>query len=130
MDLSPQAYAAIHEDDPQGTPDRPRPMSWQLATCPRLGNVRLQYQTQANPWWTSLWVRAATRPVTKVEVKSANHADFFALRRETNGTWNDDGGFGMGSFELRISAEGAAAPLSAKFDGFTAGALVDTGMQF
>ncbi len=37
-------------------------------------------------------------------MKSANHANFFTLRRETDGTLNDDvGGFGAGPFTLRIT---------------------------
>jgi len=51
-----------------------------------------------------LLVRNPRIPVTKVEVKSANHASFFELRRETDGTLNDDGGSGSGPFTLRITA--------------------------
>ena len=55
-------------------------------------------------WWTSLWVRNQRVPLASVEVQSANHSDFFMLRRETDGTLNDDGGFGEGEFTLRLTA--------------------------
>ncbi len=129
MDVSPEAYDFLYEADPNATPDNPRPMSWQLAKCPEQGNIWLQYQELANPWWTSLWVRNAVLPFEKVEVKSTNHADFFELRRETDGTLNDDGGFGEGPFELRFTAADGQV-ISQSFDSFSAGALVDSGVQF
>jgi expansin (peptidoglycan-binding protein) len=104
-------------------------MTWQLAKCANVGNIELQYQELANPWWTSLWVRNSTLPLEKVEVKSKNHSAFFALRRETDGTLNDDGGFGEGPFELRFTAVDGQV-LSQSFDMFSGGALVDSGVQF
>lgn len=131
MDLSPEAYAAIHEDDPQGTSSNPRPMSWQLARCAggSSASLALQWQTQANPYWTSFWVRNAALPLAKVEVKSSKHAAFFALRRETDGTWNDDGGFGEGAFTLRFTAT-TGEVVTADFTTFTAGATESTSVQF
>lgn len=129
MDLSPEAYQAIHEDDPMGTPANPRPMTWQLAKCPAGGRIHLQYQTQANTDWTSLWVRNARLPLERVQVRSARHASFFPLRRETDGTWNDDSGFGSGAFTLElISTSGVT--LSQEFQTFAPGALVETSLQF
>lgn len=128
MDLSPQAYAAIHEEDPQGTDSNPRPMAWQLARCADLGPVVLQYQTEANPYWTSLWVRNGRLPIDTLEVKSKNHASFFSLRRETDGTFNDDSGFGEEAFTLRITGRGGVTT-EQQFNGFEPGALVTSQMR-
>ncbi len=130
LDLSPEAYAAIHQDDPQGTSANPRPMTWQLAKCPSsTGPLRLQYQTQANPFWTSLWVRTPRVPVDRVEVQSARHASFTALRRGSDGTWTDASGFGEGAFTLRVTSIGGAA-VTQTFSSFQPGTLVDTTVQF
>lgn len=130
MDLSPEAYAALHEEDPMGTPANPRPMTWQQVVCPDANKmVILQYQTQANAYWTSLWVRNPRLPLSKVEVKSSRHADFFSLRRETDGTWNDDGGFGEGAFTLRFTSTSGQV-LTQDFSAFEPGALVTTSVQF
>ena len=129
LDLSPEAYQAIHQEDPMGTPANPRPMTWQLAKCAAGSTIRLQYQTQANPDWTSLWVRNPRLPIDRLEVQSSRHAAFFSLRRETDGTWNDDSGFGAGAFTLKLTGRGGAV-LTQKFDDFQPGALVPTAMQF
>jgi expansin (peptidoglycan-binding protein) len=124
MDLSPEAYDAIHENDPQG-----RPMTWQLAKCAGPNNVFFQYQTGSNPYWTSLWVRNGKLPIEKLEVKSANHSSFFALQRGTDGTFTDGGGFGNGAFDLRVTGWGGVA-LMQSFSGFTPGELVESTAQF
>lgn len=129
MDVSPEAYDFLYAEDPNATPDNPRPMTWQLAKCPEQGNIQLQYQELANPWWTSLWVRNSVLPFEKVEVRSKNHEEFFELRRETDGTLNDDGGFGEGPFELRFTAVDGQV-ISQTFDAFAPGDLVDSGVQF
>jgi expansin len=129
MDLSPEAYEAIHDDDPQGTSANPRPMTWQLAKCQDSGHVMLQLQTEASEYWTSLWVRNGRLPIAKLEVKSAKHATFFAMRRETDGTFNDDGGFGAGPFELRVTGASGATVTYAGTS-IVPGALIDTGAQF
>jgi hypothetical protein len=130
MDLSPEAYAVLHQEDPQGTNANPRPMTWQLAKCtPETGKIRLQYQTQANVDWTSFWVRSPRLPIAKVEVQSSKHANFTALRRETDGTWNDDSGFGAGPFTLRFTST-TGASVSQQFSSFQPGQLVVTEQQF
>ena len=63
-----------------------------------------EFQTGANEWWTSLWVRNARLPLTKVEVKSANHGQFVTLQRGGDGTLTDNGGFGKGAFTIRLTA--------------------------
>ncbi len=129
MDLSPEAYADLHQDDPQGTPQNPRPMIWHLAPCGSGEAIRLQYQTQANAFWSSLWVRNSNVPLATVAVKSAKHPSATPLRRGTDGTYTDDHGFGDGPFTLTLtSVDGRSVTQS--FAGFTAGSLVETTMQF
>lgn len=128
MDLSPEAFQAIHVVDEQGTPSNPRPMTWQLARCAGSGPVLLQYQTQANTSWTSLWVRNARLPVDSLEVKNARASSFTQLRRETDGTFNADRGFGEGSYTLRLTGRGGVTATQ-DFSGFTPGALVETMMR-
>jgi hypothetical protein len=98
IDLSPAAYAALDQGE------YPRDMSWQIAKCPATGNVAYQFQTGANIWWTSLWVRNVRLPLASVQVKSANHPAWFALKRGSDGTYTDAGGFGDGAFTLRLTS--------------------------
>jgi expansin (peptidoglycan-binding protein) len=117
IDVSPSVFEAINEDE------FPRTMSWSFTTCPDVGPLRYEFQTGANAFWTSLWVRNPAVPIEKVEVKSANHASFFELRRESDGTLNDDRGFGEGAFTLRVTGiDGSTADES--FPGFNPGELV------
>jgi expansin (peptidoglycan-binding protein) len=97
IDVSPKAYAILDSGE------LPRAMTWQFAKCNPSGVVYYEFQTGAHEDWTSLWVRNARVPITKVEVQSVKHATFFTLRRETDGTVNDDGGFGKGSFTIRLT---------------------------
>jgi hypothetical protein len=117
LDLSPQAYAAINQNE------FPRTMRWHLVTCPTTDPLYYQYQTGANIWWTSLWVRNPRIAIDRVEVRSANHAQFTALRRGTDGTFTDDGGFGEGEFTLRVvGVDGSTSEET--FSSFTPGDLV------
>jgi expansin len=97
IDVSPEAYALLDSGE------SPRTMTWQLAKCPDAGALVYEFQTGANEWWTSLWVRNGRVPITKVEVKSANHADFAPLERGGDGTLTDASGFGKGPFTLRLT---------------------------
>ena len=97
IDTSPEAFALLDSGE------YPRSMTWQLAKCPDTGKVVYEFQTGSSQWWTSLWVRNARLPITKVEVQSPNH-DYVSLRRESDGTLNDDGGFGAGHFSIRLTA--------------------------
>ncbi|MCA9521219.1 MAG: hypothetical protein KC609_09610 [Myxococcales bacterium] len=117
IDVSSAAYALLDSGE------YPRTMTWRLVACTTAGTVQYQFQTGAHQWWSSFWVRNARLPIAKVEVKSANHSDWFALRRGSDGTWTDDGGFGAGSFTLRVTATTGAA-LQDTFDGFTGGDLL------
>jgi expansin len=124
IDLSQAAFEAIHGGE------YPRTMTWELAKCPSTGKIQYQFQTEANPYWTSLWVRNARVPIKTVEVKSANHPAFAPLTRGTDGTLTDASGFGEGAFTLRVTATsgqivtdeipklspGSVVPSSGQFD--------------
>ncbi len=97
IDVSPAAYAILNSGE------YPRNMTWWFAQCPATGPVKYEFQTGSNEWWTSLWVRNARVPLTKVEVKSKNHASFVELTRGSDGTLTDGSGFGAGPFSLRLS---------------------------
>ena len=117
IDVSSAAYDLLDSGE------YPRTMTWQLVECPDTGDILYQFQTGANAWWTSFWVRDQKLPLEKVEVRSANHADWFELRRGTDGTFNDDGGFGEGAFTLRLTAIDGET-IEDAFDGFAAGDLL------
>jgi hypothetical protein len=123
IDVSPSVYAAIHQGE------YPRTMTWQFAKCPDTGSLRYEFQTASSIWWTSLWVRNPRVPLSKVEVQSSNHASFFELRRETDGTLNDDGGFGEGAFTLRFTGLDGQV-VTEKRTSFTAGELTTGSAQF
>jgi len=97
IDVSPDAYAILNSGE------YPRAMTWQFAKCPDTGKIVYEFQTGSSEWWTSLWVRNARVPISKVEVQSPNHAAYFALTRGSDGTLTDGGGFGNGSFTIRVS---------------------------
>jgi hypothetical protein len=123
LDLSSAAYNALTVGE------YPRAMSWHLVTCPGGDPVYLQFQTMASEWWTSFWVRNPRVALKRVEVKSANHPSWFALRRETDGTWNDDGGFGAGAFTLRLTGvDDSTVEVSAP--SFSGGDLLRTSANF
>jgi expansin len=124
IDVSPSVYQALNPEDAY-----PRPMTWQLAKCPESGNLRYEWQTEANVWWTSLWVRNPRVPLSKVEVKSSNHPNFVELRRAGDGTLNDDSGFGEGRFTLRLTAVDGQV-ISDSFDSFESGSIVESEQQF
>jgi len=129
LDLSPEAYQVIHEDDPMGTSALPRPMSWQLARCPDKGNMVLEFQTAANPYWTSFWVRNAKLPIASVESKKAGESAFSMLKRTPDGPFTDADGVGSGAFDLRITSTGNQT-VTATLTGFQPGAIVESSVQF
>ena len=98
IDVSQSAYALLDQGE------FPREMTWQFAKCNDTGKIMYEFQTGSSEWWTSLWVRNATLPIAKVEVKSMNHADFVALDRAGDGTLTDASGFGKGDFTFRITS--------------------------
>lgn len=117
IDVSSAAYAILNEDE------FPRAMTFQRITCPTTDPLYFQYQTGANEYWTSLWVRNPRVGVERVEVRSTNHPSFITLARAGDGTFTDASGFGAGSFTLRVTgADGTT--FEETFDNFTPGALV------
>ncbi|MBI5536286.1 MAG: hypothetical protein HY898_26425 [Deltaproteobacteria bacterium] len=97
IDVSPEAFAILDSGE------YPRSMTWQFAKCNDTGKIMYEFQTGSSEWWTSLWVRNARVPLTKVEVQSPNHASFVELERGSDGTLTDNSGFGNGSFTIRLS---------------------------
>jgi expansin (peptidoglycan-binding protein) len=97
IDVSPDAFALLDSGE------FPREMTWQFAKCPDTGPMQYEFQTGANEWWTSLWVRNPRVPLVKVEVKSVNHASYVELERGGDGTLTDASGFGAGPFTLRAT---------------------------
>ena len=123
IDVSPSVYETLD------TGEYPREMTWQLAKCPDTGPLTLEFQTGANEWWTSFWVRNQRVPLESVEVKSQNHSAYYELRRETDGTLNDDAGFGAGEFTLRLTAvDGQVITLT--FPGFSPGEIIVSDENF
>lgn len=98
IDVSPEAFALLDSGE------YPRTMSWRFTECPATGAFFFEFQTGSSEYWTSLWARNGKRPVTKVEVKSANHASFVPLERGGDGTLTDAAGFGKGPFTLRLTS--------------------------
>lgn len=123
IDVSPSVYQAIHEGE------FPRSMTWHFARCPEAGGLQYEFQTEANPYWTSLWVRNPRVPLTKAEVKSQSDADFVALARAGDGTLTDAGGFGEGAFTLRLTGMDGQV-ISQELPGFQPGQLVKSELQF
>ncbi len=97
IDVSPDAYAILNSGE------YPRSMTWQFAECPNTGPVMYEFQTGSSEWWTSFWLRNARVPVAKVEVQSANHAQWTELQRGSDGTLTDGAGFGQGPFSVRTT---------------------------
>jgi hypothetical protein len=117
IDVSPAMFDALHQGE------FPRAMRWQLARCGSSEPIYVQFQTGAHEYWTSFWIRNPNVAVQNVEVRSANHADYFGMRRAPDGTWNDDGGFGLGPFTLRITGVDGSS-IEEAFDGFSGGDLL------
>ncbi len=123
IDVSPSVYDYLYQGE------YPRTMSWAFASCPNMGPLHYEFPTDSDPWRTAFWVRNPKMPITDVAVKSENHLDFFSLRRETDGTFNDDGGFGQGEFTLRITGIDGQV-IDDTFPSFESGELIVSTKQF
>lgn len=97
IDVSPAAYQILDSGE------YPRVMTWQFAKCNDTGPLLYEFQTGSNPYWTSLWVRNARVPLTKVSVKSKNHSGYIDLARASDGTVTDASGFGQGDFTMELT---------------------------
>jgi expansin (peptidoglycan-binding protein) len=96
VDLSQEAYDMLSPGDAT------RAMQWHLVTCPTTAPLYVQFQTGANEWWTSFWIRNPRVAIDHVEVTSTNHATAVSLMAGSDGTFTDGGGFGAGAFTLRV----------------------------
>jgi hypothetical protein len=129
IDLSQKAFEALGGDD------YPRHMTWALVKCPNSGgsgssaNIKYQFQTEANPDWTSLWVRGGRMPLRTVEVRKNGKGAWLKLERGTDGTLTDASGFGKTRFELRLTAYDGQV-LTDAFNAFTPGAVLSSKHQF
>jgi hypothetical protein len=123
IDVSPSVFAAIHQGED------PRSQTWHFARCPDEGTLQYEYQTAANPFWTSLWVRNPRVPLVKAEVKTATGKDFVELARAGDGTLTNPSGFGDGPFTLRLTAMDGQV-ITDDQPGFKAGTLVKSTKQF
>jgi expansin (peptidoglycan-binding protein) len=117
LDLSPQAYAMLNAGE------FPRAMQWHLVSCPTTQPLYVQWQTGANPYWTSFWIRNPRIAIDHVIVHSTNHASGVTLTQGSDGTFTDASGFGMGSFTLTIVGVDGSM-FTQTFPSFTPGALV------
>lgn len=117
MDLSQAAYDMLNAGE------YPRTMSWHLVACPSTTPLYVQYQTGANVWWTSFWIRNPRVAIARVEVTSANHASPVMLTQGGDGTFTDASGFGDGAFTLRVVGVDGST-FTQTFPSFTPGALV------
>lgn len=97
LDVSPAAYALLDSGE------YPRSMTFRFVPCTTGGPMLYEFKTGSNAWWTAFWVRSGKLPITKVEVKGASH-DFTVCRRESDGSFVDEGGFGEGPFVVRVTA--------------------------
>ena len=123
IDVSPSVFEAIHQGED------PRSQTWHFARCPDEGALQYEFQTQANPFWTSLWVRNPRVPLVKAEVKTATDKDFVALERAGDGTLTDASGFGDGAFTLRLTGIDDQV-ITDDLPGFKPGTLVQSTQQF
>ncbi len=123
IDVSPAVWEAIHQGE------NPRRQTWRFARCPEAGNLQYEFQTLASQYWSSLWVRNPRVPLTKLEVKSSNHASFVTMERGTDGTFTDAGGFGPGPFTFRLTAMDGQV-ITDELPGFEPGQLVESTQQF
>lgn len=123
IDVSPSVFAAIHQNED------PRSQTWYFSRCPEAGNLQYEFQTEANPFWTSLWVRNPRVPLVKAEVKASGDKDFVELQRAGDGTLTDPTGFGDGPFTLRLTAMDGQV-ITDDLPGFKAGELVQSTKQF
>ncbi len=123
IDVSPSVFAALNMGE------YPRKMTWQFTQCPEVGPIYYEFQTGAHQWWSSLWVRNAKVPISKVEVKSTNHPSYFELTRGGDGTFTDNGGFGAGEFVLRVTSIDSQV-IEDHFQTFPTGQLIKSHGQF
>ena len=117
MDLSQAAYDMLNAGE------YPRTMSWHLVRCPTTDPLYVQWQTGANPYWSSFWIRNPRVAIDHVAVTSHNHASPIMLVQGGDGTFTDASGFGDGAFTLTVVGVDGST-FSQTFPSFDPGALV------
>jgi expansin (peptidoglycan-binding protein) len=124
IDVSPEAYAILNSGE------YPRNMSWYITKCPDNGeNVYYQFKTGSNPWWVAFWTRNVALPISTVEVISDNHAEWYQLRRETDGSYVDNSGFASGEFTIRLTAIDGSV-IEDTYRTYQPGGLLESSSQF
>jgi hypothetical protein len=123
IDVSPSVFEAIHLGE------NPRSQTWRFARCPEAGPLQYEFQTEANPYWTSLWVRNSRVPLVKAEVKASDDKDFVELDRAGDGTLTDASGFGEGAFTFRFTAMDGQV-ITDDLPNFKPGSIVKSTKQF
>ncbi len=123
LDVRPGVGGANHQGE------FPRRQTWHFTRCPEAGPLKYEFQTEANPYWTSLWVRNPRVPLVKAEVKAAGDPDFVPLARAGDGTLTDASGFGEGAFTLRLTGMDDQV-ITDELPGFEPGSLVESQQQF
>ena len=123
LDVSPSVYATL------STGEYPRTMSWQFAKCPGSAPLQYEFQTGANVYWTSLWVRNPRVPLAELAVISTNHSGFTPLARGSDGTLTDASGFGSGQFQFRLTGMDGQV-LMDTVPSFAPGQLITSSAQF
>lgn len=117
MDVSQEAYDMLNAGE------YPRTMTWHLVSCPTTAPLYVQWQTGANTYWTSFWIRNPRVAIASVVVHSANHASGITLMQGSDGTFTDASGFGMGEFTLSVNGVDGST-FTQTFPSFDPGSLV------
>jgi expansin (peptidoglycan-binding protein) len=124
IDLSPEAYNVLNSGE------YPRSMSWYVTKCPSNGhNIIYQFKSASNKWWTSFWARNVALPLYKVETKNQNHSDWYQLKRESDGSYVDDKGFGTNVFNIRLTAIDGRT-IEDTYQSFSPGGILESSSQF
>jgi hypothetical protein len=124
IDVSPEAYAVLNSGE------YPRAMSWYVTKClPNGENIYYQFKKDSNQWWVAFWVRNIALPVISVEVINENHSGWYKLRRESDGSYVDNKGFGTKAFTIRIIALDGQA-IEDTYQSYIPGGLLRSLSQF
>ena len=124
IDVSPEAYAILNSGE------YPRHMSWYVTKCPDNGeNIYYQFKTGCHEYWVAFWCRNVSLPVSYVEVISSEHAEWYKLKRETDGSYVYGPGFRNKPFKIRVTAIDGTV-IEDSYESFTAGGLLESSSQF
>jgi expansin (peptidoglycan-binding protein) len=99
LDFHPDAFAMLAPKE-QGR----IPISWTFVACDAQGPVKYKYKDGSNPYWTAVQVRNSRFPIAKLE-SSKDGATWLEAQRQSYNYFLNDGGFGSGSTQVRITAQ-------------------------